>query len=154
MKTLKRFCKLSFRNKRLTLHILGLLGFYRMQVLALPFKKWVHPVGVIGLQAEPNVVTQNHALLRQLRVGIPLIAQRTPWRSNCLAQALTAAHILRQKHIAYTLYLGVNTMKPQTLSAHAWIQVGNLILTGNDHLSQYKVATTIGYQPNIRGQHD
>jgi hypothetical protein len=147
MRAMTRFLNLSLTDKFLAFRLLMLLGFYRWQVLTVPFKRWVKPVGKIGQQVDETPSPTHRAMLRKLLSGIPLISKKTPWRSNCLAQALTAAHILRKKQIAYTLYLGVNTNQPQSLSAHAWLQVGKLILTGNEQLSQYKVATIIGYQP-------
>lgn len=45
----------------------------------------------------------------------------TPWRSNCLAQALAAHYMLRRRRLPCTLYIGVAKRPGQSLTAHVSI---------------------------------
>lgn len=66
---------------------------------------------------------------RAVAAAIEGAARRLPWTSTCLVRALAGRFMLRRRHIACALHLGV--AKPaDRLEAHAWLTVGDLILTG------------------------
>lgn len=56
-------------------------------------------------------------------------ARRLPWTSTCLVRALAGRFMLRRRGIACALHLGVAKAAGR-LEAHAWLTVGDLILTG------------------------
>ena len=82
---------------------------------------------------------------RAYRIGwaVRTMARRTPWNSNCLAQAIAAKRMLRRRRIACTLYLGLAKDAKDELAAHAWLRCGNRILTGGRSSQwQYTVVST------------
>ena len=82
---------------------------------------------------------------RAYRIGwaVRTMSRRTPWNSNCLAQAIAAKRMLRRRGTACTLYLGLAKDAHDELAAHAWLRCGNRVLTGG-RLSQrqYTVVST------------
>ena len=71
-------------------------------------------------------------------------ANYTPWESVCLPQAMAAQWMLKRRHIAGTLYLGVakDETKPEKLAAHAWLRSGDVLLTGGAGHRQFTVVAT------------
>ncbi len=55
-------------------------------------------------------------------------AQKMPWRSVCLDQALALAIVLRLVNIRFRFHLGVK--KSDKLKAHAWVTSGGRIIIG------------------------
>lgn len=72
------------------------------------------------------------ALVERVAFAIPRVAARLPWRSDCLVQALAAQHWLSSRQVTATLTLGVPRDKPADFEAHAWLTVGDRVVTGGD----------------------
>jgi hypothetical protein len=77
--------------------------------------------------------------LEQIRIvdavsfAIPRVATRLPWRADCLVQALAAQRWLSAKRISSRLMVGVKKAdRLSPLEAHAWLKVGERIVTGGD----------------------
>lgn len=75
--------------------------------------------------------------LDQLAKVIRAVSPLTPWKSNCFAQALCAHWLLSSKSIEHTIYFGVKFEESEKFKAHAWLRVGNRILTGGSGHSEY-----------------
>jgi Transglutaminase-like superfamily len=69
--------------------------------------------------------------VQRLSWAIVAAAQRVPWRSDCLIQAIAADRWLRRHQLRPDFYLGVAKDKHGTFAAHAWLCYGDLIVTGN-----------------------
>lgn len=142
MKRVHRLLALSWADKFILLEALLWLGIARASVLTLPFR-WL--VRVLRQQSGVTPNADDPATLptrKRVAWAIAAISKRTPWDSNCLAQALAAKIMLRRRGMASTLYLGVAKAKEGGLDAHAWVRSGNLILTGGYDLSRYAVTAT------------
>lgn len=65
------------------------------------------------------------------RVGrtVTLVAGRLPWHPTCLRQALAARRMLARRSIPCRTHVGV--VDPRSLSAHAWVTAGDLIVVGS-----------------------
>ena len=61
---------------------------------------------------------------------IPRVAARVPWRADCLIQAIAAQHWLAQKGLAGRIVVGVDHEGEGQLLAHAWLRLGERIITG------------------------
>ena len=62
-------------------------------------------------------------------------AKYTPWQSLCLAQVLVTQRLLAKRNISGQFSLGVLRNRELTddvggLSAHAWLQCGDVIVSG------------------------
>lgn len=76
----------------------------------------------------------------------------TPWKSACLVQALIATWLLAYYHIPYVLHLGVARATPQgdDLQAHAWLRVGQWVITGREGHQAFTVVATF-VAPSLLG---
>ena len=55
-----------------------------------------------------------------------------PWRSDCLVQALAAQRWLARKGVPSCLQIGSRKTEMIGFEAHAWLSVGDLVVTGWD----------------------
>lgn len=70
------------------------------------------------------------AVADRIAYAIPRIGARVPWRADCLVQALAARRWLARHGINSALSIGV--CKDAEFAAHAWLKVGEQIITGGD----------------------
>ena len=80
----------------------------------------------------PPLDDRQSALVERVAYVIPRVAARTPWRADCLVQALAAERWLDGAGIATVLTLGVSQDKRTTFEAHAWLSADDRIVTGGD----------------------
>jgi hypothetical protein len=80
------------------------------------------------------------------RVGwaVRVVAQRIPWRSDCMVQARAAQRWLRRFGLTTELVIGVRK-QGSALVAHAWLKHGDMIVTGGE-ITEYAALTT----PEVR----
>ena len=71
-------------------------------------------------------------LVERVAFAIPAIALRVPWRSDCMVQAMAAQSWLGRYNISSTMTIGVCKDAPTGFGAHAWLSVGNVVVTGGD----------------------
>ncbi len=64
--------------------------------------------------------------------AIPRVAARLPWRADCMVQALAAQRWLAAHDIASSVRLGVRPRDDDEFEAHAWLTVGEAVVTGGD----------------------
>ncbi|MGN6477950.1 MAG: lasso peptide biosynthesis B2 protein, partial [Flavipsychrobacter sp.] len=62
--------------------------------------------------------------------------------SECMAQAIICKRLLKKKGLQTTIYLGIakDDNNYQKLKAHAWLMLGEHVLTGAYGYKQYQVA--------------
>lgn len=135
------FRALSWPQQRLLLEAFIWLGLARLAVLTLPFRTILYGLGQshdthhsLHSPLDPLQFPQ----IQQVAWAIRVISQRTPWQSNCLAQALAGLIMLRRRKIASTLYVGV-TKKEDTMTAHAWLQCAETIVTGGHQVDSFRM---------------
>lgn len=121
-----------------------LLGIARLVVLALPFKWLAVSLGRHMKESGPQASASNLRHARMVGQAVRSAANNTPWESLCLPRAVAAQWMLKCRHVACTLYLGVakDETKPERLAAHAWLRCGEIILTGAAGHRQFTVVTT------------
>jgi len=131
-------------ERLLLLEAFALLGIARLAVLALPFKWLAVSLGRHMNEADVQLSVSNLNLAREVGHAVLSAANYTPWESACLPQGVAAQWMLKRRHVAGTLYLGVAKAdaKPEKLVAHAWLCCGNLILTGREGHRLYTVVAT------------
>lgn len=64
-------------------------------------------------------------------------AKRTPLRALCFEYGLTAQVMLRRRGVPSTLYYGVAPDQAKGVSAHVWVRVGTIDITGNEIAHRY-----------------
>ncbi len=80
----------------------------------------------------PMLTREQALIVDQVAFAIPRVADRLPWRADCLVQALAGERWLRRRGIAAQLFIGVRADGPAPLDAHAWLKAGDRIVTGGD----------------------
>lgn len=99
----------------------------------------IEPQQLLALNAQTKALCsvnrrdgiQQDAALERVAFLLPRIGARTPWRSDCLVQALAAQRWLATYDIASEIEIGVRRDVDSTFLAHAWvIQNGKVVLGG------------------------
>lgn len=106
------------------------LLFVKLALRVVPFRRLATYLGGHG-QASPTEVdnaTRDCARLvgRALRVA----RRRLPFQSRCLVMAIAALLMMKRRRLDSTLYFGVATGDGDELQAHAWVTVGDVMVTG------------------------
>jgi len=136
-----RFEKLCFPTAWL------LLGLSRLAVFSVPFR-YLAPW--LGTQSGPSPwipLTSSSGEASAASIGrvVRRAASCTPWRSNCLAQAVTARILLGVCGVPYSLFFGVAGDAGEAdsgqlkVSAHAWVSVGRVAVTGGAGFERFTV---------------
>ena len=116
------------------------LGFSRLLVVALPFRRFAPWLGA-SLGASPWIpLLSSGTETRAASIGkvVRVAARYTPWESSCLPQAMTAAVLLGFLGVPYSLFLGV-ARTPNQLTAHAWVAAGRVQVTGGLGFGEFSV---------------
>ena len=102
-------------------------------------------------------------IVGRVAFAIPAIALRVPWRSDCMVQAMAAQSWLARYKIPSTMTIGVRKDAPSALGpsalgssalgpsgfgAHAWLAVGDFLVTGGD-ISGYVAIEVHGSDPDL-----
>mgnify|MGYP000200430831 FL=1 len=118
-----------------------MLFFARMAVIFLPFR-WI--AKTLGEKDVPkgeidNTSKSNDLELNRIGWTIRRISDHTPWKSNCLAQAITAQKMLASRNRSSKMFFGLKRGDEGKMEAHAWLKSGDTILTGGSGLEPYAV---------------
>ncbi|WP_295634738.1 lasso peptide biosynthesis B2 protein [Novosphingobium sp.] len=71
-------------------------------------------------------------IVERVAFAIPAIALRVPWRADCMVQAIAAQNWLGRYNIPSTMTIGVRKDAAAGFGAHAWLAVGDVLVTGGD----------------------
>ena len=108
------------------------LAFARLRHLTQPLKALLQN----NMDGPSELNSAQVELVEQVAFVIPRVAKRLPLRADCLIQALAAQHWLARYGIRSVLVLGVPCNKAKHFEAHAWLTVGERVVTGGD-ISNY-----------------
>ena len=79
------------------------------------------------------------ALARRVGWAVEAVARHSPIQFACFPQAIAAKWMLRRRGLSSTLYLGAKFEAKDKLAAHAWLRVGDRILTGREQSRRHKM---------------
>jgi hypothetical protein len=111
-----------------------LLAYSRLLLLFRPFNK-ILPVLKNDVAPTKDA---DIALLMQVQLSIARASKKSPWRTKCFEQALTARMMLKRRGFATTTYFGV-LKNSDSLEAHAWLKFGEFVVTGWKKMDDYTV---------------
>lgn len=98
-------------------------------------------VPYVGRQCchELDTVADRRSVAEAKRIAwiISAVARRLPRRPRCLTQAVAAKLMLSRRNVPSTLVFGVCRDGPET--THAWLRVGDIVVTGGARVSRYSV---------------
>ena len=140
MMILRKFFHLSWTDRWLLIEGAANLCFLRLILTLVPFKHLVpsleKPISVPDIELNQDT----EKLVKKVRWAVRVISQRIPWKPSCLENGIAAKRILQHRHIPSTLFLGVAKNNQNLLEAHAWLQCGTFIVTGEfDHQRYLKI---------------
>jgi len=155
LKRPRQFLALPLAEKRIFVEGWLLLGYMRAAILITSFKKLA-----AQLQHHPDIpgVTplSSEQLRRAARIGhlVASAARYTPWQSLCLTQVLVVQRLLASRNIPGQFFLGVRrgcelTDDPTGLSAHAWLQCGDIIVNGAAGHERFTVVSTFSWGARV-----
>jgi Transglutaminase-like superfamily len=114
-----------------------LLGLSRLAVAALPFRLVARAFGRHRASASGAPAEDTRRRLARVRWAVESAAARVPWSAPCLPQAMAAKAMLRARGVPSTLCLGLRRDEPTGLQAHAWLEAGEAIVTGQRQRRQF-----------------
>ncbi|HEY4000241.1 MAG TPA: lasso peptide biosynthesis B2 protein, partial [Candidatus Xenobia bacterium] len=114
-------------------------GVARLAILVFPFAWVASHLGRSGPRAPQEVSASQAAMADRIGWAVRAASRVSPWKSNCLPQAMTARWLLRRRGIPCTLYLGVRRGLLASMKAHAWLKCGSVCLTGGDERAGFAV---------------
>lgn len=135
---LVNFLRHDWAGRGLLLEALACLCWAKLLLLLVPFR-WVAPLlGKSQTESPPDITPAELDLAEHVSWAVQSAARHVPLGFVCLPQAMAAKWMLRRRHLASTLYLGVARRNGDTLvsggnpfTAHAWLRAGDKILTGH-----------------------
>jgi transglutaminase superfamily protein len=129
LRVLKRFTAMPANRRGISVEAVVALGVARFLVLAVPIR-WIArrlERQTSGIHVSPAAAD---AIAREVGWAVRAAAPKTPWKSACLAQALAGKWMLGRRGLHGTIRLGVAKDADRNLHAHAWLYIGDRIVTG------------------------
>jgi len=134
---LNRFFQIYHSERSLFLKA-GFIGTYFSIIISLlPFKWYSRWLGVKGAVATTKTNTELILMVKKIEKAMLRVKRYFPWRIKCLARALTAKYLLKNRNIPSTIYLGVAKENPDKIIAHAWLQCMDITVTGKEEKSKF-----------------
>lgn len=131
--------RMTWRDRALTLAAWPLLGICTVLLKTVEFRRLSlllgGPVGAVG--CTPLLTPREEVRARAIRRAMRRAARISPWRSDCLPQALGAAMLCRALSVPVATHLGVRLDGAKPLEAHAWTCSGRVQVTGGDGFSHW-----------------
>ena len=126
------------------------LAIARLTIRVVPFARLQSWLGRPGLGGEPTPDLDASAIARARRISQTLrrAAARTPWESNCYAQALTARLQLGIAGIPHTVSFGLRRNDLDALEAHAWVVAGDVVVTGGGVVDDFTEVSSFTWVPD------
>lgn len=151
---LSKFFALTLGQKTILVQAWFMLGWYRAGILLVSFRRLTTQLQHYPLARSPRVLMQEQMYeARTIGYLVSAAAQYTPWQSLCLTQVLVTQRLLAKRNIPGQFYLGVRrgcerTDDPTGLSAHAWLQCGDVIVNGGAGHEAFTVVSSFSWGSN------
>ena len=134
MKALNQWLRISWADRWLLVEAITFLSLVRLAIKLVPFSRLAPYLGEPVSMPDIELSQTTEALVKRIAWAINIMAKYIPWTPSCLEKSMAAKRILRRRKIPSTLYLGVAKSNPNEFDAHAWLQSGTVIVTGEvDH---------------------
>ena len=120
-----------------------LLAAIRAALLVVPFRAAAGWVGVVVPPNSPDQSPAQGLAAEQRRIAeeVATVVRRASsmaiFESTCLPQALAARIMLKRRDVSSVIHFGVRCGEEKKLLAHAWLEAGDLDVTGGTIASQY-----------------
>ena len=112
-------------EKRLFVEAVYSLFIAKITIHLFPFKRVVERLsGDFGITPDPDPESLN-----QIKRAVYRANLLSFWKNVCLVQSVAARKMLIRRKIASKFYLGLRFENENKLSAHAWLESGNIFIT-------------------------
>ena len=114
----------------------------RVAMACMPFRRIAAWLGKPGIETPVSAPAEAIDVAKDIGWAVGVLARRVPWDSRCLAQALAATFMLRQRGLEGTVsFVGDKDASAQ-LTAHAWLRFGPFMVTGGPGYERFRIFTT------------
>lgn len=138
----KKYSALSKLERRTLNQTLFWLIYSFILVRLIPLKWFSNTLGSFKTEFEGNLNEHNLDVIRLIKKSIRRCKRMLPWKVKCFEEAIAAKKVLAKHQIQSTLYLGVDKDKEKKLIAHAWLKIGDIVITG---AKGYKNFVVVGF---------
>jgi hypothetical protein len=122
--------KISFQEILLFFEAWVILGFARLILIFLPFKKIALFLGKENT-GRINLDKSDITMQKTIQAAISRGSRFSFWRTKCFEQALAAKFMLKKRNFKSTIHFGVARLgNERNLAAHAWLESNGYIVTG------------------------
>lgn len=124
------FIACPLRSKLVLFQVFLLLPFFQLCAVSLSLSQLIKAFRLEPATHARDTSQGNEEYIKLISWAIQRIQKNIPLmhHARCLAQALTVRYLLRKKHIASVLLVGVQIEKQDQLAAHAWIVCNNMTI--------------------------
>jgi hypothetical protein len=140
MKRLFRFLRLPPADRRLFIEAAGALTIAGLLLRIFPFARLSRRLGTHMAESPEDEAPSLTATAGRVQWAVETAARILPWNPVCLPQAVAATRMLQRRGIASTLYLGIDPAADY--DAHAWVRVGDVIVTGGPSPDRFSVVSS------------
>ncbi len=128
---LSKFIKLPAPDRRLlTTAVISLIKA-RLTVMFVPVRNILLPVTPRREAISPDTEAA------RISWAVETAARIVPTAKNCLVRAIAGREMLARRGVSSQIRLGVAKNSPETLSAHAWLECGSMVVTGEGEHRSY-----------------
>lgn len=140
-KVYKFFLKGSWLEQKLIVQAFIYMLVVRYLMLKVKFKKYQKYLGERGVETTNQYPTAKEEIIKTVRRIVLSTSKNTPWESKCMVQAVSCKWLLKKYGVESTIYFGIKPDEENKgkLKAHAWLRVGEYIVTGREGHKAFKV---------------
>ncbi|NEO81209.1 lasso peptide biosynthesis B2 protein [Moorena sp. SIO4G3] len=129
MKRLRKFLRLTSRERQLVIKTFILLGLIRLGLWLLPFHRLRRLLTKIS-QPSPQAQGVNQTNLSKIVGAVNLSSRYMPGGVKCLARALSTQVLMSRCGYSPQLRIGVAKGEGGKLEAHAWVENQGQVVIG------------------------
>lgn len=140
-KIYKFFWKGSWLEKKLIVQSFVYMLVIRHLMLKVKFKRYQKYLGERGVESTRDYSAAHDEIIKTVRRIVLSTSKNTPWESKCMVQAVSCKWLLKKYGVESTIYFGIKPDEENKgkLKAHAWLRVGEYIVTGREGHKAFKV---------------
>jgi hypothetical protein len=126
---LRKFIRLPTADRQLLGSAAASIVKARLVLMFVPVRKILQPVAPSASAQETDTAKISWAIETAGRI--------VPAGTNCLVRAIAGREMLARRGISSRIRLGVAKDSPDLLRAHAWLECGDRIITGEGEHRNY-----------------
>lgn len=117
------------------------LAFARALIKLVPFRWWRRTLGPIdgsAIAGELPLTPREEKMASDVGRMIRRLAGKQKFEAVCFPQAITGKWVLKRRGIPSQIVLGSRRDEDTGLALHAWLKVGDMVITGQNEYETYQ----------------